>query len=81
MEALLSNNNNIEEVLFELNFSQLRYNMVSKTILRMDKPNTILLVLPDTNVEIFDIYNSGIFLFNADNIIIPNRILRILNKR
>lgn len=69
-----------QEMLLEMTMSQLNERLISRTILRVEKP-TVFITLPDSNVKIWDsIYSSGLFLFNAKGIIVPNRQLRIINR-
>jgi len=69
-----------QDILLEMVMSQLNERMISRTILRIEKP-TVFITLPDSNVKIWDsIYDSGLFLFNGRGIIVPNRQMRIVNR-
>src|SRR6056297_2826005 len=70
----------IQEPLFEISLSELNEKKISRKILRVDKP-TVFITIPDTNIKIWNsIYQSGLFIYNAKGIVIPNKMIRIINK-
>lgn len=69
------------QILNELNISNLRYSSVVKNTLRVDR-QSIIVVVPETNIKIWDvIYNTGFLLTNCQSIISPAKFFVIGRKR
>ncbi len=71
----------MEIFLNEITLSKMNENRISKNnTLRVDQP-TVFLVIPDTNINIWNvIYNSGIIQTNCESIICSNKMFKINNK-
>src|SRR6056297_1275911 len=73
-------NTNIQEPIFEMSLSELNEKKISRKLLRVEKP-TVFITIPDTNLKIWEsIYQSGLFIYSAKQIVIPNKIIKIINK-
>lgn len=70
-----------DQVLMEINISNLRHTSTVKGSLRVDR-QTILILVPDTNIKIWDeIYNTGLLLTNCQAVISPTKRFVIGRKR